>query len=69
MSMHYATEESNQKAALLITSTLVMSKRDQKGKLDIESWSNTLDLNKSLNLLLDPFCPRFESSFKIQSWK
>ena len=23
-----------------------------KGKLDIESWSNTLDLNKSLNLLI-----------------
>ena len=24
-----------------------------KGKLDIESWSNTLDLNKSLDLLLE----------------
>ena len=24
-----------------------------KGKLDIESWSNTLDLNKSLNLLIE----------------
>ena len=24
-----------------------------KGKLDIESWSNALDLNKSLDLLLE----------------
>tara|TARA_Y100000741_G_scaffold305090_1_gene247261 strand:+ start:387 stop:560 length:174 start_codon:yes stop_codon:yes gene_type:complete len=24
-----------------------------KGKLDIELWSNTLDLNKSLNLLIE----------------
>ena len=35
-----------------------------KGKLDIESWSNTLDLNNSLDLLLEEhkeFCLLYTS--------